>query len=390
MKKADIKNLFYITHIRNIPSILKEGILSHSSIEKLIEEKKIRIQTVYNKEIIRKRKHKIAPDGNNLWHFANLYFQPRNPMLYKVISEKGRNDIVILCIDKKVMDQEGAFISIGNAASHLSEILPTDIGYEKILKTNINREWWKEEDGSKREIMAECLIPHKVKSEYIYTIYTANHETANKVKRLIKPAKIEIVCEPRIFFLPQKRIKVIEKLYLIKGDMFFSEMHTLTISVNTVGIMGKGLASRAKYQFPDVYIVYQDVCRNKKLTMGKPYLYKRESSIDSELADEPLSLKKVNRNQWFLLFPTKRHWREKSDILGIEEGLQWIQDNYKAQGIDSLAIPALGCGLGLLSWKDVGPLMCKYLSKLDIPVSIYLPSEKEISNEFLTKEYLLI
>jgi len=385
MKKTDIKNLYHITHIKNLFPILKEGIFSHA----LIEEKKIKARKVYNKQIVDKRRQIKTPDGNNLWYFANLYFQPRNPMLYKVTNEKGKNDIVVLCVDKKVLDHKGAFISIGNAASHLSQILPANIGYEKISKADIERVWWREEDGSKRTIMAECLVPQQIKAEYIHTIYTASRETANKIKKLIRPSKIEVVYEPYIFFLPLKRIKIIEKLYLIEGDMFFSAMQTLTISVNTVGIMGKGLASRAKYQFPDVYIVYQDVCRKKTLKMGKPYLYKRESSIDSELADEPLSLKKANKNQWFLLFPTKRHWREKSDIVGIEEGLNWILVNYKTAGIESLAIPALGCGLGLLAWKDVGPLMCKYLSKLDIPVSIYLPRGQEISDEHLSKAYLL-
>jgi len=385
MKKTDIKNFFYITHIANLHSILKEGILSHT----LIEEKKIKIQKVYNKKIVEKRRQIKTPDNNNLWYFANLYFQARNPMLYKVTQEKNKNDIIVLCVNKKVLDYQGTFVSTGNAASHLSEILPANTGYEKISKADIERVWWKEEDGSKRTIMAECLVPQQVKAEYIHTIYTASRETTEKVKKLIRPSKIEIVYEPSIFFLPSRRIKVVEKLYLIEGDMFFSTMQTLTISVNTVGIMGKGLASRAKYQFPDVYIVYQDVCRNKKLTMGKPYLYKRESSIDTELADEPLSLKKANKNQWFLLFPTKRHWREKSDIAGIEEGLNWILKNHKTAKMESLAIPALGCGLGLLSWKDVGPLMCQYLSKLDIPVSIYLPRGQEISNEYLSKEYLL-
>lgn len=63
-------------------------------------------------------------------------------------------------------------------------------------------------------------------------------------------------------------------------------MQTLAVSVNTVGVMGKGLASRVKYQFPDVYVRYQDVCKTRELELGKPYLYKRESSLDSLLADE--------------------------------------------------------------------------------------------------------
>ena len=96
--------------------------------------------------------------------------------------------------------------------------------------------------------------------------------------------------------------------------MFFSRLQTLTISVNCVGVMGKGLASRSKYQFPDVYVLYQDLCKQKKLQMGKPYLHKREKSLDYELADDPLSLTNGNGETWFLLFPTKDNWRYKADI----------------------------------------------------------------------------
>ena len=162
-----------------------------------------------------------------------------------------------------------------------------------------------------------------------------------------------------------------------------------TVSVNTVGVMGKGLASRAKYQFPDMYVVYQDVCKSKALIMGMPYLYKREASLDEDLADEPLSMPNLNANKWFLLFPTKEHWKEGSDPKGIETGLGWLLENYKTEGVQSIAMPALGCGLGGLDWKDMGPLMCRYLSKMDVRASIYLPQEQQIAPEFLTRDFLL-
>ncbi|MBO1053197.1 MULTISPECIES: hypothetical protein [Nostocales] len=76
-----------------------------------------------------------------------------------------------------------------------------------------------------------------------------------------------------------------------------------------------------------------------------------------------------------------------SEISGLV--LKWIQDNYKQQGIKSLAMSALGCGLGNLQWQDVGPLMCKFLKELDIQVCIYLPTDGKIADEFLTKEFLL-
>jgi hypothetical protein len=154
--------------------------------------------------------------------------------------------------------------------------------------------------------------------------------------------------------------------------------------------MGAGLAARAKYQFPDVFLFYQTLCKDKRLRMGQPYLFnKLELSADEQLADEPDTLKCSSGPTWFLLFPTKRHWKEQADIQGIEEGLRWIVNNYKDKGIKSLAMPALGCRLGGLDWKDVGPLMCNYLSKLDIPVSIYLPNEKDIPYEQKTLSFLL-
>lgn len=384
--KHAIKELYYIIHINNIPSILKRGILSH----KLVQEQEVAFTPIYDAQIVGNRRGRMAPDGKSLWDFANLYFQPRNPMLYRVISEKDKNSIVIVGVKPQVLNINGAFVTTGNAASYLSEIFPAKEGLEALssLWNVIDNDWWKEEDGSKRKIMAECLVPNVIPPEYIHTIYVANR---NALEEIVLPtnSKVVVVPEPHMFFQPSRALRITGTLSLVDGDMFFSQMQTLTISVNTAGIMGKGLASRTKYQFPDVYVVYQDLCRQKILQMGKPYLYKRESFVDKLLADETYPLLNPNSNKWFLLFPTKHHWKQDSDIQGIEEGLAWLRDNYAKEKIRSLAMPALGCGLGNLDWRDVGPLMCKYLANLEIQVSIYLPREQEISPEFLTREFLL-
>lgn len=248
--------------------------------------------------------------------------------------------------------------------------------------------WWTEEAGTKRKIMAEVLVPDHIPSDLISSIYVANHTVKRKLQAEIGNTAIEIIPESDLFFAPAYEYQLTPTLGLVKGDLFFSSKQTLTISVNTVGVMGKGLASRAKYQFPDAYVEYQKACRGRLLKMGQPALYKREASLDYQLADQPLSLVHLNRETWFLFFATKRHWRENSDLAGIEEGLVWIREHYKALGIQSLAMPALGCGLGNLKWEDVGPILCKNLN-IDIPVSIHLPMELEIANEFLTKKYLL-
>jgi len=383
-----LKDLYYITHIDNIPSILKSGILSHEEVEK----RHIQYTPIYDKKIVKNRRNITAPNGKNLWSFANLYFQPRNPMLYRLICEKLVDEIVILALQKsEILNRDDIFISNGNAASSNSDILPATEGKETIYKMRkvLAKEWWTEESGGKRKIMAECLVQESISSDYIQTIYVANHAIVKKVKKILLTSNIPVIPEPKMFFQPSRKIKITPLLSVVDGDMFFSRMQTHTISVNCVGIMGKGLASRAKWQFPDVYVYYQYACRKKILQMGRPYLYKRESSLDYRLADEPSSLKNGNAETWFLLFPTKNHWREDADIQGIEKGLQWLKDNFKKENLKSLAIPALGCGLGRLNWRDVGPLLCKYLYDFDIPAMIYLPAEKKITDETLSKEFLL-
>ncbi|MFN4219616.1 MAG: DarT ssDNA thymidine ADP-ribosyltransferase family protein [bacterium] len=382
-----LRGLYYITHIDNIPSILERGILCH----RLIEKENIKYTPIYNVDIVASKKEKKLPDGRNLWDFANLYFQPRNAMLYRVVLDLGIENIAIVGLKNSILYKEDIFIENGNTASPYTIILPIKQARKHIkdIRKKVDREWWALEDGSKRELMAECLVPGKVSSSYISEIYVPNHEVKSKLQSKIPEVNIPIIPEPELFFLPSRSIELTENLSLVNGDMFFSRMQTLTISVNTVGVMGKGLASRTKYQFPDVYVKYQDLCKKGILKMGKPYLYKREASLDYILADEPEKLTDLNLQTWFLLFPTKNHWKEMANLNGVEEGLKWLVENYKKEGIKSLAVPALGCGLGGLPWWTVGPMLCRYLRRLELPVKLYLPREVKIPEEQLSKKFLL-
>lgn len=384
-----LRGIYYITHIDNLRSILDKGILCH----KRIEEEKIQFTPIYDAEIVESRKNTKMPNNKTLWDFVNLYFQPRNAMLYRVafFSGKSIDDIIIIGVKSGILSRSDILVTTGNAASPYSDILhPSEVKNSiKNIREQVEKEWWASEDGSKRELMAECLAPNKVSPDNIEEIYVANSKGLKKVKKLLEEYIIPVIPEPSIFFLPSRKISLTENLSLVEGDMFFSRMQTLTISVNTVGIMGGGLASRAKYQFPDVYVAYQDFCRNKVLKMGRPYLYKRETSLDYILADESKILPNANLETWFFLFPTKGHWKEGANIKGIEDGLKWLISNYKKEGIKSLAMPALGCGLGWLDWGTVGPLLCNYLRELDVPVNLYLPVEKKIPDDQLHKDFLL-
>ena len=166
---------------------------------------------------------------------------------------------------------------------------------------------------------------------------------------------------------------------LENGNIFFSNLQTITVTVNCVGVMGKGIALQAKHLVPDAFLYYKDLCDKDKMHMGVPVLYNKRSN---SLQTTDKEYKKL------LLFPTKQHWKMPGDIVSIEKGLQWLVDNYKKCGIKSLAIPALGCGNGGLKWRDVGPLLYKYLGKMNIPVQIFLPIQN-IPKKYLTEKFLL-
>lgn len=71
-------------------------------------------------------------------------------------------------------------------------------------------------------------------------------------------------------------------------------------------------------------------------------------------------------------FPTKFHWKYKSKLEWIEEGLKYFRHNYKKWEVKSIAFPKLGCDKGGLDWEEVNYLMRSYLENLDIAVYICL------------------
>ena len=384
------KHFYYITHKDNLKSILEKGILSKNKITNPIWVKfgfGKGIKSIHAEDVIQIRKSKKFKN-RPLWDYANLYFEVRNPMLYRVIQEFKEDNIVVLQIKSDVMDQAEVGVTDGNATRNETKFFEdTEKGLSSLDVNQFQKEYWN--DSDKRKLMAELLVPNNISSDKIMGIYVANDKIVDKIKQEQKKGALNVMPNPKMFFQPEYQNQISSNITLKKGDMFFSQMQTFTISVNVVGVMGKGLASRAKYQFPDVYVLYQDMCRQRQLKMGVPYLYKRENNFEKSLLEDTKTITTEKGHRWFLLFPTKNHWREKSPLEGIERGLNWLVENYKSLGISSIALPALGCGLGGLSWKDVGPLMCKYLSQTDLKSSIYLPLEKSIQPEQLKPEFLL-
>jgi O-acetyl-ADP-ribose deacetylase (regulator of RNase III) len=348
----------------------------------------IKHATVYNKDVILRRKNTCTPYKTSLCSYTNLYLQPRNPLLYQLIKDTT-SDVCVLTIDSTKLNVSGMCYTDGNAAHKQTTIKQLeDLTAEETIKIReyADKDWWSDLDNSKRTIMAEVLVPQMVEPQSITGCYVQN-DILKDIDTVSPHTKkqLRISTNPELFFGNNLVAKITPKLSLVQGDVFFSTMSTLTIPVNCVGVMGKGLAATCKYRFPDAYVIYQDYCKEKRIRQGTPSLYTRGDALD-ELALDPNNLR--NGHRWFLFFPTKRDWRENSNIKDIEQGMIWLTENYKKLGISKIALPALGCGLGNLKWQDVGPIMCKYLSQMNVIAEIYMPDVK-IDAEFVTADYLL-
>lgn len=141
-------------------------------------------------------------------------------------------------------------------------------------------------------------------------------------------------------------------LTYVVGDLFQSPAQVLVNTVNTVGVMGKGLAKEFKQIFPEMFTRYQEYCEKGLFRVGQLWLYQ-------------------SPRKWVLNFPTKEHWRSPSRPEYIEAGLQKFVSTYAQRGIFSVSFPMLGCGNGELDWDtQVRPLMEAYLR--DLPIDVYV------------------
>jgi hypothetical protein len=108
----EIKSSYYIAHVGNLCSIFDQYILSHNG----VKARDVEYKAIYDPEIVENRKLKLTPSGHSLWDFANLYFQPCNPMLYRVVHNQCLKDnIVVQGLQPRILELPGAYITDGNA-----------------------------------------------------------------------------------------------------------------------------------------------------------------------------------------------------------------------------------------------------------------------------------
>lgn len=157
-----------------------------------------------------------------------------------------------------------------------------------------------------------------------------------------------------------------------QGNLLNATTEALVNTVNTVGVMGKGIALQFKNRFPHNYKIYKDACNAGTFKTGQILAVK-----DGDLMDQ----------KWILNFPTKAHWKGNSKYEYIDDGLVALKDVLLEKNIKSVAIPPLGCGNGGLDWVKVKESIEATLKSLPIDIVIYTPNNqiKEILQNEETK-----
>lgn len=144
-----------------------------------------------------------------------------------------------------------------------------------------------------------------------------------------------------------------------EGNLLQAPADALINTVNTEGVMGKGIALQFKEAFDLNYRLYRQACKEQHVRVGEMFVTETHELVGP---------------RFIINFPTKRHWKEKSRLEYITDGLEDLKSIIAKHGITSVAMPPLGCGNGGLDWHQVRPLIVQALAEVAIPIQLYEPS----------------
>jgi O-acetyl-ADP-ribose deacetylase (regulator of RNase III) len=146
---------------------------------------------------------------------------------------------------------------------------------------------------------------------------------------------------------------------ITSGDLLESDADALVNAVNTVGVMSRGIALQFRHSFPENYKAYRVACKRGEVRTGEMFV---------------TSIWSAQGQRFIINFPTKRDWRQPSELAYIDAGLIDLVDQVRTRNIRSIAVPPLGCGLGGLDWKDVRPRIEEAFAGLpEVQVLLYGP-----------------
>lgn len=155
---------------------------------------------------------------------------------------------------------------------------------------------------------------------------------------------------------------VFRMIRFTRGNLLEAEAEAQVNTVNTVGVMGKGIALMFKEAFPENFRAYAEACKRGEVRVGTMFVTDRGSLLNP---------------RWIINFPTKQNWRHKARMEWVEEGLCDLRRVIVENQIRSVAVPPLGCGNGGLRWGPVRAAIEEALSDLkNVEVVVFEPISK--------------
>jgi O-acetyl-ADP-ribose deacetylase (regulator of RNase III) len=151
------------------------------------------------------------------------------------------------------------------------------------------------------------------------------------------------------------------------GNLLEADADALVNTVNCVGVMGKGIALQFKQAFPENYEKYRLACEHGEVKPGRMFVFATGNLMGTK---------------FIINFPTKKHWKGKSKIEDVDNGLDALAEVIRANGIKRVAVPPLGCGNGGLDWGVVRKLIQRKLGELEgVEVLVYEPAGAPANRE---------
>jgi hypothetical protein len=174
MDRDEVRELHFITSIDNLDSILRRGIYSYNRAARIAH------RSVASIDVQNRRRWKSVPGGPSLHSFANLYFDARNPMMYRLLRD-GHDDLIVIRVSAAVLDIPDTVVTDGNAAAPGTRFYPSPEGLEDLDRTLIFAHSWTDENSwpvkeRKRVRCAEVLVPNMIPSTYIKGCYVDTSE----------------------------------------------------------------------------------------------------------------------------------------------------------------------------------------------------------------------
>ena len=203
MERADIAELHYITHVDNVPSIMRRGILSRYRVGRMLNT---HAASIADPDILDRRASRFIPYGHqkkSLDRYANLFFNARNAMLYRRINDYDSDrrvapeSLAILRVDTSVLNLPGVVITEINAAADVAPRWYTvEEGLVRLDRSDMFATYWADHNHKQR-MMAEVLVPNQVPKDYLVGTYLVSKAAVHSVSW---PDRLPITVNPYLFF----------------------------------------------------------------------------------------------------------------------------------------------------------------------------------------------